>query len=219
MSVSEAVLDPSVMDIAEGVVFFHPALINAGVIPGTGNFPDDYNVFRPAELGADFASQTIAGNEEFLATNPTAVACFIAGSIRGWQEAFTNPELAVENTMTFVPDDSPITPEHQMAALPDVLEIVGEDECDTSLLEPDEESYQSTLEQLVEVGFFEEGEAPNVAETYDASFWQVAQFQGCPPDRTPRPQPTDEATAEPTDEASPEPGPTDEATEEPSATP
>jgi hypothetical protein len=104
-----------------------------------------------------------------------------------------------------------------MAALPDVLAIVGEDECDTTLLEPDEESYQSTLEQLVEVEFFDEGEAPNVAETYDASFWEVARFEGCPPDRTPRPQPTDAETAEPTDEATAEP--TDEATGAPTASP
>jgi NitT/TauT family transport system substrate-binding protein len=215
----DAVLDPAAMDIAEGVVFFHPALINAGVIPGTGTFPDDYNVFRPQELGADFASQTIAGNEQFLAEHPSAVACFIAGSIRGWQEAFMDPESAVDNTMAFVPEDSPITPEHQRAALPDVLAIVGEDECDTTLLEPDPESYQSTVDQLVDVGFFEESEAPDIADTYDASFWEVAKFEGCPPDRTPRPQPTDEETAEPTDEESPEPEPTDEASAAPSATP
>ena len=190
------------MDIAEGVVFFHPALIN---LIGMPPFPDSYNVFRPAELGADFASQTIAGNEQFLAEHPSAVACFIAGSIRGWQDAFMDDHGAVDATMTYVPEDSPITPDHQLFALPDVLAIVGEDECDTTLLEPDPESYQSTLDQLVDVGFLEEGEAPNVSETYDARFWEVGKFEGCPPDRTPRPQPTREAPAEPTDEATAEP--------------
>lgn len=208
----DGLLDPTTMDIAEGVVFFHPALIN--IIGAMGTFPEDFNVFRPAELGADFASQTVAGNEQFLAEHPNAVACFIAGSIRGWQEAFVDADSAVDNTMAFVPEDSPITPDHQRAALPDVLAIVAEDECDTTLLQPDPQSYQSTLDQLVEVGYLEEGEAPDVEETYDASFWEVAQFEGCPPDRTPRPQPTDEETTEPTDEATADP--TDEETEAPS---
>lgn len=210
----DGLLDPATMDIAEGVVFFHPALIN---LIGMPPFPDSYNVFRPAELGADFASQTVAGNEQFLAEHPSAVACFIAGSIRGWQEAFMDPDAAVDATMTYVPEDSPITPEHQRAALSDVLEIVGEDECDTSLMEPDPESYQSTLDQLVAVGSLAETEAPNVSETYDASFWEVAKFEGCPPDRTPRPQPTEEASPEATEEASPEA--TEEASPAASATP
>ena len=60
----DGLLDPETMDVAEGVVFFHPALIN---LIGMPPFPDSYNVFRPAELGADFASQTVAGNETYLA--------------------------------------------------------------------------------------------------------------------------------------------------------
>ena len=46
-------------------------------------------------------------------------------SIRGWHDAFDDPEGAVAATMTYVPEDSPITPEHQAAALCDRALIVS----------------------------------------------------------------------------------------------
>jgi NitT/TauT family transport system substrate-binding protein len=165
----DGLLDPATMDIAEGVVFFHPALIN---LVGMPPFPDSYNVFRPADLGADFASQTVAGSEDYLGAHADAVACFIRASIRGWQDAFTDAQGAVDATMTFVPEGSPITPGHQLAALPDVLAIMGPN--DATLLQPDPDSYQSTLDQLVQVGYLDEGEAPDVATTYDSSFYDAA---------------------------------------------
>lgn len=170
----DGLLDPETMDIAEGVVFFHPALINIIGNPPFPPFPDGYNVFRPAELGADFASQTVAANEDFIASNGDAITCFIRASIRGWHTAFDDADLAVASTMTFVPADSPITPEHQAAALPDVLAITGTDGHDATLLQPDEASYQATVDQLVTLGYFE-GEPPVVADTFDGSFWDAAQ--------------------------------------------
>ena len=180
----DGLLDPDKMDIAEGVVFFHPALIN--IIGAMGTFPDDFNVFRPAELGADFASQTVAGSESYLADNADAVACFLRASIRGWQAAFDDPQLAVDSTMAFVPEGSPITPDHQMAALPDVLEIVGTGSDDDTLLQPDPASYQSTVQQLIDVGAIDEGDIPDIADTYDASFYEAATGNTVPlPSATP----------------------------------
>jgi len=165
----DGLLDPETMDIAEGVVFFHPALIN---LVGMPPFPDSYNVFKPQDLEADFASQTVAGNETFLAEHPDAVACFLRASIRGWQDAFTDAQGAVDATMTFVPEGSPITPEHQLAALPDVLAITGTGADDATLLQPDPESYQATIDQLVELGQLDAD--PGVDTTYDGSFWDAA---------------------------------------------
>jgi NitT/TauT family transport system substrate-binding protein len=172
----DGLLDPATMDIAEGVVFFHPALIN---LVGMPPFPDSYNVFRPADLGADFASQTVAGSEEYLGANADAVACFIRASIRGWHDAFDDAQTAVDDTMAFVPPDSPITADHQAAALPDVLAITGTDGHDATLLEPDETSYQDTIDQLVALDFFEGEDPPAVADTFDRSFWDAAQ-EGLP---------------------------------------
>jgi NitT/TauT family transport system substrate-binding protein len=170
----DGLLDPEVMDIAEGVVFFHPALINIIGDPPFAPFPEGYNVFKPADLGADFASQTVAGSEEYLSGNADAVACFLRASIRGWQTAFDDSATAVEDTMAFVPPDSPITAGHQEAALPDVLEITGTGSDDAALLEPDETSYQATIDQLVALDFFEGEDPPAVADTFDRSFWDAA---------------------------------------------
>ena len=177
----DGLLDPTKMDVAEGVVFFHPALIN---IVGMPPFPDSYNVFRPAELGADFASQTVAGSETYLSANADAVECFIRASIRGWQTAFEDTDLAVTSTMAFVPEGSPITAGHQEAALPDVLEIVGTGAGDDTLLQPDPASYQATVDQLVELGTIDE--APVLSDTYDASFYEAATGNTVPlPSATP----------------------------------
>ena len=83
--------------------------------------------------------------------------------------------------MSFVPEGSPITAGHQEAALPDVLAIVGTGATDDTLLQPDPASYQATVDQEVEIGYLEEAEAPDIAETYDASFYEAATGQTVPP--------------------------------------
>jgi NitT/TauT family transport system substrate-binding protein len=157
----DGVLDDT-MDIAEGVVFFHPAFING---TGVGSFPDDYNVFYPADNGADFASQTIAATDDYIASNSDTITCFLRASIRGWQDTFVDPAAAVADTMTFVPSGA-IPEPHQQAAINDVLPIVGEDETDTTLLEPTPDEYQTTLDALVEVGYLTE--VPPVEDTFDS---------------------------------------------------
>ena len=73
--------------------------------------------------------------------------------------------------MTFVPEGSPITPEHQLAALPDVLAITGTGADDATLLQPDPVSYQATIDQLVELGQLDAD--PGVDTTYNGSFWDT----------------------------------------------
>jgi NitT/TauT family transport system substrate-binding protein len=157
----DGVLDDT-MDVAEGVVFFHPAFING---TGVGSFPDDYNVFAPAENGADFASQTIAATDDYIASNSDTITCFLRASIRGWQDTFTDPAAAVADTMIFVPPGA-IPEPHQQAAISDVLPIVGTGATDATLLMPTPDEYQTTLDALVEVGYLDE--VPPVDETFDS---------------------------------------------------
>lgn len=156
------------VDIGEGVVFYHPAFL-IGV--NQKNFPDDFNVFWPADFGADFASQTVAANEDFLKSDPAAVACFIRASIRGWQEAFKDPAAAVADTMTFIPEGS-IPEAHQQGAIHSVLPIVGSGADDATLLALTPDNYQKTVDKLIELGYLE-GEV-DVAATYDAGPYNAA---------------------------------------------
>ena len=153
------------MDIGEGVVFYHPAFL-VGV--NQKNWPDDFNVFEPAELGADFASQTIAASEEYMASDPEAIKCFLRASIRGWMATFEDPAAAVTDTMTFIPEGA-IPEPHQQAAINDVLPIVGSGADDTTLLAPTPDKYQSTVDQLTELGYLTT--SVDVASTYDSSFY------------------------------------------------
>jgi NitT/TauT family transport system substrate-binding protein len=155
------------IDIAEGVVFYHPAYL-VGV--NHKNWPGDFTVFWPAENGADFASQTVAASEDFIRRDPAAIRCFLRASIRGWRATFQDPQAAVDDVMSFIPEGA-IPKPHQQAAIKDVLPIVGSGADDTSLLEPTPAKYQSTVDQLVRLGYLKS--SVEVASTYDATFYET----------------------------------------------
>lgn len=155
------------MDIGEGVVFYHPAYL-IGV--NQKAWPDDFIVFDPAKLDADFASQTVAASEEFLASDPAAVRCFLRASIRGWVATFQDAPAAVTDTMTFIPEGA-IPEPHQQGAIHSVLPIVGSGADDTTLLQPTPDKYQATIDQLKALGYLTED--VDVASTYDSSFYDT----------------------------------------------
>jgi NitT/TauT family transport system substrate-binding protein len=154
-------------DIAEGVVFYHPAYL-IGV--NKKKWPDDFNVFDPAKLGADFASQTVAVNEDFIAKDPAAIKCFLRASIRGWQATFADDQKAVDDVMTFIPEGA-IPKPHQQGAIHSVLPIVGSGATDTTLLELTPDKYAATIAQLKTLGYLTAD--VDVAKTYDSSFYDT----------------------------------------------
>ncbi len=153
------------IDIGEGVVFYHPAYL-IGV--NQKKWPDDFNVFNPADLGADFASQTVAANEDFIAKDPAAIRCFLRASIRGWQATFADAQKAVDDVMTFIPEGA-IPKPHQQGAINSVLPIVGSGATDTTLLKPTPDKYTATIAQLKTLGYLKTD--VDVAATYDGSFY------------------------------------------------
>lgn len=154
------------VDLATGVVFFHPAIFN-----GIGEFawPDDFNVFVPEEHGAPIASQTVATTEEMIETNPEALRCFLRGSIRGWQAVFADDQAAVTDVMKLVPEGA-IPEDHQRAAILDVLPIVG-DGPDDDLLKIDRDQYVETIGVLEDFEFIDPG--INVDDTFDTSIYET----------------------------------------------
>ncbi len=155
------------IDIGEGVVFYHPAFL-IGV--NQKNWPDDFNVFNPADLGADFASQTVAANEDFMAKDPAAIRCFLRASIRGWQATFADTTKAVDDVMTFIPEGAIPRP-HQEGAINSVLPIVGSGATDATLLKPTPDKYATTVDQLKKLGYLTAD--VDVATTYDSSFYDT----------------------------------------------
>lgn len=158
--------------IAEGVVFYHPALLNGNPAPINGHdshkFPDDFNVFRPQDLGAEMASQTVAVNSEWAAQNPDTVECFLRASIRGWQKVFMDPAAAVTDTMTYIPPGVIPEPAEQ-AAIADVLPIVGTGADDTTLLQLTPDEYAKTLATLQALKVL--GADTTIDGSYDSTFY------------------------------------------------
>lgn len=156
------------LDLATGVVFYHPAVFN-----GIGEFawPDDFDVFVPEDHGAEIASQTIATTEEMIENDPAALRCFLRASIRGWQAVFEDDQAAVDDVMTYIPEGA-IPKEHQQAAITDVLPIVG-DGPDDDLLKIDPAQYTKSMEILQEVDFFDGDPGIDIEDTYDTSIYDT----------------------------------------------
>jgi NitT/TauT family transport system substrate-binding protein len=154
------------VDLATGVVFFHPAAFNGQT---EMSWPEDFNVFVPEEHGANIASQTIATTEEMIAQDPAALRCFLRASIRGWQAVFDDTEAAVDDVMEFIPEGA-IPREHQSPAMLDVLPIIGDD-ADDDLLKIEPAQYTETIAILEEVEFIDPGH--NVEDTYDTSIYDT----------------------------------------------
>lgn len=155
------------VDIGEGVVFYHPAFL-IGV--NQKNWPDDFNVYDPAQNGGDFASQTVAASEEFMAKDPAAIKCFLRASIRGWIATFQDDQAAVDDVMTFIPEGA-IPKPHQQGAIGSVLPIVGSGADDKTLLQTTPDKYQATIDQLRKLGFVK---VPvDVDTTFDSSFFDT----------------------------------------------
>jgi NitT/TauT family transport system substrate-binding protein len=154
------------VDIATGVVFFHPALFN-----GMGEYawPDDFNVFVPEDHEAGIAAQTVATTEEMIENDPAALRCFLRASIRGWQATFEDEQAAVTDVMTMIPEGA-IPEDHQRAAIADILPIVG-DGPDDNLLQIDRDQYVESIRILEEVEFIEPG--INVDDTFDTSIYDT----------------------------------------------
>jgi NitT/TauT family transport system substrate-binding protein len=157
------------VDLATGVVFYHPAVFNG---MGEHAWPDDFDVFVPEDHEAPIASQTIATTEDMIAQDPAALSCFLRASIRGWQAVFADPQAAVDDVMVYIPEGA-IPKEHQQAAINDVLPIVG-DSADDDLLVIDPAQYQTSMEALLEADFFEGGDPGiEIADTYDTSLYEA----------------------------------------------
>ncbi len=53
------------------------------------------NIMKYSDYGLDVYSNAIMASPEFLKNNPKAVAGFVKGAIRGWQDAIKDPQAAI----------------------------------------------------------------------------------------------------------------------------
>lgn len=87
-------IDPSIetllnrrIDVLPLQTFFHISqLQEAGY-----RIPGDIDVLDPNELGVGVAANGVAVNNAFYAEHRDAVACFLAGALRGWETAIEDP--------------------------------------------------------------------------------------------------------------------------------
>jgi len=58
----------------------------------------------PGEYGVPFYGDVLFTTDTFIEENPDVVQRFVRATLKGWQEAIENPELAADAVMTFAPD-------------------------------------------------------------------------------------------------------------------
>src|SRR5262249_12555489 len=141
-------------------------------IPGHAShkFPDDFNVFRPQDLGAKMASQTTAVSEDYAKAHPDVIQCFLRASIRGWQKTFMDPQAAVTDTMKYVPAGA-MPVQAEQSAINDVLPIVGTGADDPTLLQLTPDDYTATISLLQGLDVLPAD--ATATGTYDDSFYNA----------------------------------------------
>ncbi|MFD2239302.1 ABC transporter substrate-binding protein [Aureimonas populi] len=111
---------------------------------------ENVRLFVPEDFGVSFPRDTLIVSERTLADDPELVAGFLRASIRGWQDAFADPEGAIDTIMAVAPT---LDRAHQEFMLEEVRELMtagqaGED----GLFAIDPAAIGSAHDLLVEYG-------------------------------------------------------------------
>ena len=123
------------------------------------------NLIWPSEYGANFYSDTLVTTDEMIAEKPGMVARFLRATIKGWQAAIEDSQLAVDVTLKYAKNKDP---QLQMAMM----------EAQVPLIHTGEERigwmkhgvWQQMYDQLWEQGLLEK--AFSVDRLYNMKFLQ-----------------------------------------------
>lgn len=86
---------------------------------------EDVNVLKFREYGVNVYADTIFTTKEMIEKNPDKVKAFIKATIKGWEEAISNPEKAIKELIEVNPA---LNYEHQLGYLNGSIPIILSDE-------------------------------------------------------------------------------------------
>lgn len=108
----------------------------------------DFTAIWPSDYGVPFYSDVIFATDEFIEKNPDVVQRFVRATLKGWQKALEDPELATKDTLAF---DSKLDHDVQLAGLNAVTPLIDTGEDYIGYMKP--EVWQQMYDILLEQGF------------------------------------------------------------------
>jgi ABC-type nitrate/sulfonate/bicarbonate transport system substrate-binding protein len=128
----------------------------------------DFTAIWPSDYGVPFYSDVIFATDEFIEKNPDVAQRFVRATLKGWQKALEDPELATKDTLAF---DSNLDHAVQLAGLNASTPLVDTGEDYIGYMKP--EVWQQMHDILLEQGFIK---APlDVKSVYTNEFVEKAQ--------------------------------------------
>jgi NitT/TauT family transport system substrate-binding protein len=162
-------IDPSVTELLAGRIdvfplqtFFHISQLDESDI----KYPEDVDVLDPNELGVAVAANGMAVNREFYESNKDAVACFIAGAIKGWETTIDDPAAVVPDVIE-LQQEGLATEKATEVNVEQTVDLVvkSADGADVEPLTLDMDYLQQSADRLKEAGIVKD--VPDLAEVVD----------------------------------------------------
>ncbi|HLF28765.1 MAG TPA: ABC transporter substrate-binding protein [Anaerolineae bacterium] len=127
----------------------------------------DFTAVWPSEYGVPFYGDVLVVTDEYLQQHADVVQRFVRATLKGWQKAGENPELAASATLEFDPELDRVV---QLAALKASLPLIdtGEDRLGWMRPEVWQQMHDILLEQHLIEGPFD------VSTVYDNQFVEQA---------------------------------------------
>lgn len=132
----------------------------------------EFNLIWPDDYGVHMYADTLITTGQMVRENPDLVLRFLRATLRGWQEAIEDTEMAVEMTMRYAREDDPAMQAQMMSASMPLIHT-GEDHIGWMRLE----IWQAMYDILLEQGMLDK--ALNVDEVYTMKFLQQI-YEGKP---------------------------------------
>ena len=105
----------------------------------------------PSDYGVPFYADVIFTTDEFIAEHPDVVGRFVRATLRGWQKAIEDPDLAVAATLAVAPD---MDAGFQLAAMNASIPLIDTGEDAIGWMRP--EAWQTMHDVLLEQGLIAE---------------------------------------------------------------
>ncbi|MCI0397367.1 MAG: ABC transporter substrate-binding protein [Chloroflexi bacterium] len=106
---------------------------------------EEYNLIWPSDYGVTWYGDVLVTTEQMIEEQPEVVERFVRATLKGWQKAIEEPDLAVTTTLAL---DSQLDEEFQTEAMQRSIPLIDTGEAPIGVMS--EEIWQNTLDILLD---------------------------------------------------------------------
>jgi NitT/TauT family transport system substrate-binding protein len=121
---------------------------------------EDYSLIWPNDYGITWYGDVLVTTEKMIEEQPDVVERFVRATIKGWQQAVSDPELAASATLAF---DAELDRDFQLAAVKASIPLIDTGEGQIGVMHP--EAWQQVCDILVDQGMIDVSVDASIAYT------------------------------------------------------